>query len=461
MNLPERFADYITKERLFSKKDTLLLAVSGGVDSVILCELCYRAGFSFLIAHCNFQLRGEESERDERFVRSLGERYGVEVLVKRFNTDEYAKNEKVSIQVAARHLRYSWFNDLVGGNWTVPGATASADSSQIKRADYLLTAHHADDNIETLLMNFFKGTGVSGLRAMLPKQDTICRPLLLARKNELLQFANENQLAWMEDSSNRSGKYSRNQLRHTVIPSLSAVYPSVEENLLKNIDRFRDIELLYQQRIEAILAKLLIRTEAEVRIPVLRLKQLPAIQTICYEIIKPYNFTSAQAVEMVSLLDAETGKYLQSSSHRVIRYRNMLIIAPLPAAQAETIVIDSGDENIVVNGKRIVFSILSAASASLETDPTIASLDAEKIQFPLILRKRKQGDYFYPLGLRKKKKISRFLSDIKLSVPQKENIWLLEMDKKIIWVVNHRIDDRFKVTDNTKNILRINLTSVK
>ena len=237
MSLTQRFKNYINQHYLFNSKDKLLIAVSGGIDSIVLCELCKQCGYDFTIAHCNFHLRGEESNRDEQFVRDLGKRYNIGVLVKRFATEEYAKQHKVSIQVAARELRYAWFNELL------------TTDSGFPTPDYLLTGHHLNDNIETMLMNFFKGTGISGLRGIVPKHGKIIRPLLFAKKEELETFAKENKLGWVEDSSNLSDKYSRNYIRHQVIPLIQKIYPEAETNLATNIQRFSEIEELYTQAI--------------------------------------------------------------------------------------------------------------------------------------------------------------------------------------------------------------------
>src|SRR5258705_1876212 len=227
MNLLEKFRTYIKEQNLFHPKDKLLLAVSGGIDSVVLCELCQQAGYDFVIAHCNFQLRGEESERDEQFVISLGAKYGKQVLVKRFETEKYAATNKVSIQVAARELRYAWFFSLVDSHKSIvnsqgtEGAPLTTNDSGL--LTHLLTAHHLDDNIETLLMNFFKGTGISGLRGMLPRQGIVVRPLLFTGRAALQQFALEAGLTWVEDSSNESDKYTRNYFRHRIIPGIQEV----------------------------------------------------------------------------------------------------------------------------------------------------------------------------------------------------------------------------------------------
>ena len=455
MSLLEKYKTYIKKENLFQTKDKLLLAVSGGVDSVVLCELCKQAGYDFIIAHCNFQLRGEESERDEVFVKELGAKYAVGVRVKKFDTQKYAEENKLSIQVAARELRYSWFDKLLiemKGNIKSEGS-----NEQRATSNWLLTAHHANDNIETLLMNFFKGTGINGLKAILPKRDHIIRPILFAKKEELTEFAVVNNLKFVEDSSNASDKYTRNYFRNQLIPDLQKVFPKLEDNLLNNIDRFREIEIVYQQAVDLKKKKLLEPKGNEIHIPVLKLLKTEPLNTLVYEIIKDFGFTSHQTEDVVALLRSESGKYIQSATHRVIKNRNWLIIVPNENAEATTILIENEGSVQFPAGTLHLKKIFNLQS-SIFNNHLIAQLNATEIKFPLLLRKWKQGDYFYPLGMQKKKKLSRFFIDQKLSITQKEKTWVIEMDKKIIWVVGLRIDDRFKITAGTKDILQISLS---
>lgn len=472
MDLLQRFQAFISKQKLFSKSDGLLLAVSGGLDSVVLCELCKQAGFDFVIAHCNFQLRGEESERDETFVKSLGKKYGKEVLSKRFDTQKYAAEQKTSIQVAARALRYAWFEELLSSKSSI--VNSSANSNDLSHHSpltthhsplitHLVTAHHLDDNIETLLMHFFRGTGIAGLTAMPIKQGKIVRPLLFAKKEELKIFATANHIQWVEDSSNESDKYSRNYFRHQFIPLIQKIYPEVISNLADNIDRFSDIESLYHQSIDHHKKKLLEQKGNDIHIPVLKLKKSEPLHTITYEIIKDFGFSPAQVTDLIGLLDSETGKCILSPTHRILKNRNWLIISPIQTESSPIILIESTDSKVHFEKHELIFGKSAAANhhlvnpQSLPTVATIAMLDADHIQFPIILRKWKQGDYFYPLGMKKKKKLARFFIDNKLSKIDKENTWLLEMDKKIFWIVGMRIDDRFKITAQTKQILKIEM----
>ena len=434
MELLAQLEEFVEREGLFGPKETLLLAVSGGLDSVVLCELCHRAGYHFVIAHANFQLRGEESDRDEAFVRELGVRYNKEVLVKRFDTERYAMEHRCSIQVAARELRYSWFEEVRPGGVVV-------------------TAHHLDDNVETLLMNFFKGTGIAGLRAMLPRQGHVVRPLLFATREMLEQFAVQRQLIWVEDSSNASDKYTRNYVRHQLIPLLTSVYPGVTRHLGDNIARFRDIEALYRQAVDLHKSKLLQRRGEEVHLPVLKLQRSRPLPTLVYEIIHPFGFSPQQVDTVIALLSSGSGKYVLSASHRILKDRNWLIISPLGNVPADNVLIESPEGKVAYEGGELRLQLLSGAGPSSE--PSVAWLDASAIQFPLLLRKWRPGDYFYPLGMRKKKKLARFFIDSKLSLVQKEKVWVLEMNKKIIWVVGMRIDDRFRLSEHTSRALKI------
>lgn len=440
-----KFIEEVKKKNLFTVKDSLLLAVSGGLDSVVLCELCHQAGFGFAIAHCNFQLRGGESERDEAFVKSLGDKYKVEVKVRKFDTQKFAEENRLSVQEAARTLRYAWFEELINQLTNQPVNY------------YLLTAHHADDNNETLLMNFFRGTGLHGLTGIPEKTDYIRRPLLGFTKAALLAFAEEHKLSFVEDSSNQSSKYTRNFFRNELLPAIAKVYPQVNDNLQGNISRFKEIEKLYQLTVGELKKKLCKAKGEEVHIPV---KQLMGYnnRALIYEIISTYGFTEKQVDEVIKLSHSETGSYIVSpaKTYNIIRHRHWFIISPASGEVSENIVIEEGDKEVLFALGKL--QIKKVASSKLQaSSPETAMLDLKDITFPLLLRKWKTGDYFYPLGMKKKKKVARYLIDLKLSKSAKEKVWVLESNKRIIWVIGYRIDERFKITDKTTGSLNITL----
>ncbi len=440
MELPEAFKNYIADERLFTPEDRLLLAVSGGLDSTVLSDLAYRAGLNFTIAHCNFQLRGAESDRDEAFVRQLAQRYDREVMVKRFETSAYANTRHLSLQAAARELRYDWFRKV---------------TEEWGEKSVIVTAHQLDDNIETMVMNFFRGTGLTGLRGMLPRQGRIAHPLLFAGREELRRFAENSQLTWVEDSSNESDKYTRNFFRHRILPLVEQVYPSALNNLADNLNRFRETESLYREAIDRQKKKLLVQKGEEIQVPVLKLKKAGSLSTLIYELFSPYGFTPHQAGGIGGLLDSPSGKYICSATHRLLKDRRWLILSPLEGGGPATVVIGN-DRSVVDYARgRLQLEWLPEFTGQPSAENKVAWLDAGELDFPLLLRPWRPGDYFYPLGMRKKKKLARFFIDQKLSLAEKEKVWVLEMNKKIIWVVGRRIDDRFKLTNATRQVLRI------
>ncbi len=444
MNLLQRYQEFIKKENLFSPKDKLLLAVSGGIDSVVLCELCKQGGYDFSIVHCNFQLRADESDKDEEFVRSLGEKYNVDVEVKKFYTEAYAESGKISIQEAARQLRYGWFIQRT-----------EAVKYVTKKNVFLLTAHHADDNAETVFMNYLRGTGLHGLTGIPLLNDHIRRPMLSFTREEILQFAKKNNIEFVEDSSNQSNKYTRNFFRNEIIPAISKIYPEVKANLLDNIDRFKEIDKLYNFAVGDIKKKLIKGRGSELHIPIRQLMGYNN-RALIYEIISDYGFNEKQIDEVIKLSDSESGKYIDSPAfkYRIIKHRHWFIVSLVQSAESGIIIIEEKDKKAMFTEGSLQFEQLTS-NLKLEGSNFIALLDTKQISFPLILRKWKTGDYFYPLGMNKKKKLSRFFIDQKLSKTEKEKMWVIEMNKKIIWVVGKRIDERFKVTDKTKSVLKI------
>lgn len=435
--LKERFIAYINHHHLFTKNNRLLLAVSGGVDSVVLCHLCKDAGFNFGIAHCNFQLRGEHSNRDEAFVLQLSEHLGAPFHVVRFATRQYATEQKLSTQVAARHLRYEWFEQIRSG----------------QNYDFIITAHHADDNIETVMMNFFRGTGINGLTGIQPVYQKIRRPLLFAKRSELETYFKVNQLSFVQDESNLQDDYTRNYFRNTVLPMIAKTYPEVQQNLIDNISRFNEVAILYRQEIVRLSKKLFLQKGEQIYVPVLLLQKTPGMRTVLLELIKPYGFKATQLDEVIHLLNSESGRYILSSSHRILKDRKHLIISPLKDVAGTAVVIEGIEAPVAFANGVLTLSKTSAAIAGQEEH--IALLDEALIQYPLLLRPWRAGDYFYPLGMKGKKKLAKFFVDKKLSLADKEKVWILEMNRKIVWIVGYRIDDRFKVTNKTQSVLKI------
>ncbi len=458
MNLLNQFSKYFKQHfaPLFNANTKYIVAVSGGVDSIVLVDLLNKLNIDFAIAHCNFNLRADESKRDEEFVKALAVKYSKEIFVKQFDTEKYAAENKISIQIAARELRYSWFKEIQQSknNQSIPISQFLIPNC------YLLTAHHKNDNIETVLFNFFRGTGIQGLTGIkaIDNERKIIRPLLNFSKDDIKNYAAENDLQFVEDSSNASNKYTRNSFRNEIIPLVTKHFANAEENILNNINRLNDVEELYKQAM-AIHKKNLIEVKNnEVHIPILKLKKATPLYSIVYEIIKDFNFTSHQTNEVIKLLDAHNGSYVQSASHRIINNRNWLIITPLKQNSSENIIIEKEDKKIEFENYELRITNYAFAKKLTTNDKqetTNELFDLAKLQFPLLLRKWKQGDYFYPMGMQKKQKLSKFFINQKLSIAQKEKVWVIESNKKIIWVVGYRIDDRFKLTNNTKEILEI------
>ncbi len=439
-DLLTRFRQFIETEQLFHPSHRLLVAVSGGVDSVVLAHLCKAAGYNLVLAHCNFQLRGSESHRDEEFTVQFAAGLGVVLEVKRFDTSNYADSRKLSIQEAARTLRYTWFNELL----------------QDKELDRVLTAHHADDNAETMLMNLFKGSGIAGLRGILPLHGKLARPLLFASRAEVEDYAVEQRLTHVEDSSNLSDKYSRNFVRLNLVPLIEKIMPGAAVNLRADVSRYREVEMLYREAVDRKLSKLLVKKGSELHMPVEKLKLSAPLRTLLFEIFSPYGFNPSQLEGIQKLMDAGTGRFMLSPTHRLLKNRNWFILSALATDHASIYVIEEGTTEIRFPGGRLILELTDHDAGFVPpADPTLAYLDTSLLQYPLLLRRWKEGDYFYPLGMQKKKKVARYLIDKKLNLLQKESVFVLESAGRILWLVGQRIDDRAKIGHSTRRMLKI------
>ena len=436
--------NHIETQNLCTQADTTLLTVSGGIDSVVMCELFRKAGLKFAIAHCNFQLREAESDQDEEFVESLAGHYNVAFHSIAFDTAKYAKKNNLSIQLAARELRYKWFEEI----------------RQEYNYRFIATAHHVNDSIETFLINFSRGTGIAGLHGILPKQGNIVRPLLFATKQEIESFAKKNNLKYREDSSNTSDKYTRNKIRHHIIPVLKELNSDFENAASLTIQRLLQTETIYEGAIARHRTAIVKTTGDTTTIAIPSLKKLVPLASYLYEFLKPFNFNPATIDEIRDVLDGETGKQFFSSTHRLVKDRANLIIRELKAKEKEepaTYKIKKNQKECITETFSLQFEKLK--KQELSPSPLIASIDFDKLEFPLEIKKWQKGDVFYPLGMKGKKKLSDFLIDKKLSLFQKENTWLVVSGKKVVWVIGLRLDDRFKVTNTTSIVYKISLAT--
>lgn len=426
--------------------DVLLVAISGGVDSVALAYLCKSAGYQIELAHCNFKLRGSESERDEDFVRKLASDWDIPLHVKQFDTASYATEKQLSIQEAARTLRYEWFYNLL---------------KQFSHLKWVLTGHHKDDQAETILMNFLRGTGLHGLTGIPARNGNILRPLLTVERKSLELLVNEKELNFVVDSSNQKEEYTRNYIRHTVMPVLQKVYPAVIENLCDNQLRFTKIENLYQQLVEVQRKKILNEKNGEYLISVGAVNRF-LDTSLFYELLHPFGFTVGQIAEATRLLNARTGAQLVASAGnwRLVKHRNWLVLSPHYSPNTDFILVHTANESIQFSLGTLAFQEIKKIDSIDGASSTVALLDPQKLEFPLQVRRWRAGDYFYPLGMPKKKKVARFLIDLKLSLPEKEKVWVLTSGDKIVWVIGNRIDDRFKITSKSKGAIRVVFSSL-
>lgn len=435
----KEFNTYIKKEKLFSKTDTILLTVSGGIDSIVMCELFHQAGLKFGIAHCNFQLRGDESDTDELFVEELAEKYNVQFHSVAFDTSAYAKKNKLSIQLAARKLRYEWFEEI---------------RTQFDYK-YIATAHHQDDSIETFFINLIRGTGISGLHGILPKQNYIIRPLLFSGKEQIELFAKKNKLKHREDSSNASDKYVRNKIRHQLIPVLKELNPNISQTIAEDIQRLSDTEKVYKKEITNKRSKIIKEDKNGLQISIKELKKLKPIEPYLFEFLYPLGFNSATIDEIIESLNGQSGKQFFSPTHRLIKDRDFLIVenGKWKMGNGKSHSIKKSQKSLIAEELKLNFkSVSKTANYKLQTTNEATNIDFDKLQFPLEIRKWEKGDTFYPLGMKGKKKLSDFFIDKKISIAEKENTWLLTSANKIVWVIGLRLDDRFKVTDKTTKI---------
>ena len=426
-------------EKNFSSllNNKFIVAVSGGVDSIVLLHLCRNLKLNFVVAHCNFKLRGKESDDDELFVKNLAAKYKISFYSNSFNTKELSNSSNKSVQMIARDLRYSWFNKL----------------SKELGIDYIITAHHIDDSIETFLINLSRGAGINGFLGIPEVNNKINRPLLAFTKDQLKSYALENKILFREDSSNKKKDYLRNQIRLEVIPKLKKINPYLLESFPKTIKKLEQSKSIIADRIAKVLSEVSFKNGEELFFEIESIKNLSNIEAYVYEIFKQYNFT--QWDDIVDLLDSQTGKEVVSKTHRLLKNREYLILTKKVGLQEISTLINSSKEEIKISAGTIIFS---KADKIDKKNPYSIFLDSKKLKFPLKVRNVVSGDYFYPFGMDGKKKVSKYLKDQKISKYDKEKTLILETSKnEIVWLIGMRLDHRFSVTDKTKEILKIQL----
>ena len=421
---------FITERSLFKSEDKLILGISGGADSVCLMYVLLALGYSFELAHCNFNLRGEESDADEYFVKELAERNQLKINVKHFDTLVYAAENKISTQMAARELRYAWFDKLL-----------------IKSgAKYLAIAHHANDDIETFFINLVRGSGLKGLLGIKEKNNTIVRPLLLVSRLEIEQYLKERDLVFREDSSNASVKYLRNKIRHELIPLLSDMNPNIQQTIRNEIKILEDVSQIYSCKVNEVRGALIQEKNGIVQFETAALLALNPIYSYLYELLSPYGFSNIEPISKALL--GQSGKQFFSSTHQLVVDRENIFISLLN--KENEIFEITKKTKILLHPLEIKFKVTSDKTIIYDND--IAQLDIEKLKFPLTLRKWKEGDRFMPLGMKKFKKLSDFFIDNKFSIINKQEQWLLCSDVDIVWLVGSRIDERYKLETNTKKV---------
>lgn len=434
------FLNFISQKNLCTSKDKILLAVSGGMDSMVMMHLFRECNFHISVAHVNFQLRGNESDGDELFVKKYSQGFSIPFYSKRFSTTKYAEENSLSMQMAARDLRYGWFDELIREH----------------QFDFIATAHHLNDSIETTLLNLVRGSGLEGFDGIAPKNKKIIRPLLFATRQQIETYAKENKINWREDSSNATDHYQRNYIRHKIVPLLKELNPSLENSYKDSVDKISGADELMSIGIGYWREKFETRKNDQVHLDKEGLQNVKNPEGLLWNLIKHFGFNLDQCRQIVKSLNGQPGKKFFSSEFELIIDRNHLIISKLETEMPE-VLIEKGKTE--VHSGKFTLKILETGRVEILKSPSMAFLDASKLSYPLKWRKWKTGDYFHPLGMPHKKKLSDFFIDHKISTADKETITVLESENKIVWVVGHRLDDYFKITNSTKEVLMIELTS--
>ncbi|GIM48702.1 tRNA lysidine(34) synthetase TilS [Capnocytophaga stomatis] len=432
--MKNRFREHI--ERTFNLENKrVLVAISGGVDSIVLAYLLNQLGIEIVLGHCNFQLRGEESNEDEAFVKEFGQKLNAKTFIKRFDTQKFSSENQMNTQLSARKLRYDWFEEV----------------AMESECDFIATAHHADDNIETFIINLSRGTGLDGLLGIPQRNVKIIRPLLPFSRQEILEFAEKNRLLWREDSSNASDKYVRNKIRHNIVPVLKEIHPTFLKNFEKTQFFLAQSAQFIDFFIENIKKECFIEEKSHIKIDIEALKRNYQSDFVLYKLLYPYNFNNIR--DLKQILEAETGKKLFSSTHILLKDRNFLVLEK-KREKTEKIYEINKDTSEINSPISLKFQIIDNEEIDVFDEEKIF-INADLLKFPILLRHKQEGDFFYPFGMNQKKKLSKFFKDEKYSIFEKEEQWLLCSGSDVVWVVGKRLDNRFRVTEKTQKVLII------
>ncbi|MNX27223.1 tRNA(Ile)-lysidine synthase [compost metagenome] len=433
----EKLKNHLAESFPFLEQKKLFLAVSGGLDSMVLLHLFQQLPYEIAVLHCNFQLRGLESFGDQNFVQEYTDTNGIPLFFTQFDTTAFANDYKLSTQVAARELRYNWFYEQL----------------ETKNFDYVLTAHHADDNLETFLINLSRGTGLDGLTGIPSQNDRIIRPLLPFSRQDIENYAKENTIQWREDSSNASDKYLRNKIRHNLIPILKELNPAFMSSFEKTQNYLQEAQTMVEDASIVVYQQVAKQEGDAIYFDLKQLKRLPNYKSYLYQWLNEFGFKAWD--DVYDLVESQSGKQVFSTDYRLLKDRDSLILSPLNLE-------NKNQEYLIENTQRQIniplnLSFSKVAEISIVSNTTIF-VDEDKLQFPLVLRHWREGDSFQPFGMEgKSKKVSKLFKDEKLSLIEKENTWLLCSNNQIVWVLGIRQDDRFKIDNTTKNLLKIQI----
>jgi tRNA(Ile)-lysidine synthase len=433
----DRFRKYLADNSMLHKHSQVLLAVSGGIDSMAMTDLFRKENISIAIAHCNFSLRGKESDLDEKFVSEYAVKNNIPFFSIRFATKDYARKHGMSIQMAARELRYTWFEKIRSEH----------------NFDHIAVAHNLNDNIETFLINLGRGTGLSGLTGMKPVSNNIIRPLLFATRSEIETYGKSNGLKFREDSSNADTKYTRNKLRHKVIPVLKEINQSFESAVSETIIRLRQTETLLENYVSSVRDELIIIKGNETKFDRIKLSKLTGNKTLIFELFSPYGLKGSQVKDLLNVIKGRTGSQIFTTSHRILRDREEIIIVPAENNETGSYIITCTEDLVNVPVIKSFKSVQNSKKTRITGENCTAFLDEERLEYPLTIRIWENGDYFIPFGMTSRKKVSDFLPDSKLSLIEKDKVMVLTSNGKIAWIIGRRIDNRFRITPETRKIL--------